>query len=168
MVQKSKKKGKALAERINEANEEVLKKEMLKMANIDDAQAAELTKGLSEMSQKQQAEDLNALWEEGRLISELWAPHNTTILKQLRKKGIDVGSMQDSLEQSILAKDSTVEGKRLMQKMSEQRATIHQAISEVVDVKALERQIRAIISSGKQLNLTTDSVLTVVGRKEEV
>jgi hypothetical protein len=166
MTQKSIKKRKMPAESIK-GNEGVLKKEMLKTANIDAAQEAELSKRLSDMSYKQQAEDMNALWEEGRLMSALWAPYKIPILKQLRKKGVDVDSLSDLLEQRIVAKDSTVNHERLVQKMSEQRTMIHEAISEVVDVKNLERQIRATLTSGRQINLTTDSVVLVLAHKED-
>lgn len=100
-------------------------------------------------------------------MSELWASHQIPILKQLRKKGVDVDSMRNSLEQSLLAKDSTAERERLAQKMSEQSTMISEAISEVVDVKHLERQMRTILCSGKQTNLTTDSILMVLARKED-
>jgi uncharacterized membrane protein YgaE (UPF0421/DUF939 family) len=166
MTQVSKKKGKGPADRTR-WDTGVLKKEMLKMANIDAAQEAELAKRLSEMSQKQQAEDAARVWQEIQLMLTLWAPYVIPILKQLHKKNVELDSMRELLEQSVLEKDSGVKRERLMQKMSEQRTKILEAISDVVDVKDLERQIRALVSSGQQIRLTTDSVLVVLARQED-
>jgi hypothetical protein len=123
--------------------------EMLKAANIDRAQAAALSKRLAEITEKRQAEESYAVFLEIQRMSALWAPYIVPILKQLRKKGVEVDALHNLLEQSILDQESTEHRELLAQKFSEQRAIITEAISEVVDLKVLERQMSALRRAGE-------------------
>src|SRR4051812_33546034 len=165
MSQKSTKKGKGTTESIK-WDKEVLKKDVLKMANISAADEAELTSGLSDLSHKQHAEDISGVWQDTQLMSALWGPYMIRILKQLLKKGVDVDSMRNLIDQIILAKDSTAPRERLLQMISEQRPMILEAMSKVVDVEDVGRQMQTIFSAGKQASFSTASVLVLVGRKE--
>jgi hypothetical protein len=142
-------------------------KETSQTAGIDPALEPELVKALSEMSEKVQAEYINEAQLASQQMSALWSPHIIPILKQLRKKGVDVDSMRTLLEQSVLEQNSTAKFEQLSQKVSKQRAAILAAISEVVDLKSMERLIRALVSSERPYNLTIDSVLAVRACKED-
>jgi hypothetical protein len=142
-------------------------KETLKRAGIDAAQGAQLAQSISNLAETRQAEELNEVWQETQQMLAVWAPHMTAILEQLRKKGVKVDALRALIEQSALEQKSIKQRERLTEEFSKQRGLILEAISEVVDPSKLERQIRAIVSSGKQSSLTFDSVLAVTGRKEE-
>jgi hypothetical protein len=141
--------------------------ELSQTAGIDPEREAELVKSLAEMSEKVQAEYINEALQASQQMSELWSPHIIPILKQLRKKGVDLDSMRRLLEQSIMEPKSTAKFDQLSQMMAEQRPKILAAMSEVTDLKSMERLMRALVSSGRQGSITIDSVLAVRGREEE-
>lgn len=142
-------------------------KETLKRANLDAAQGAELAQSLSDLAEKQQVEEINAVWQETQQMLAAWSPHVGSVLKQLRKKGVDVDGLRALIEQIGLDPESAKQRERLTEAFAKQRELILEAISEVADPRKLERQIRAIVSAGNPGSFTFDSVLAVTGRKEQ-
>jgi hypothetical protein len=141
-------------------------KESLKRANMDAAQGAALAQGLSTLAEKRQAEEMDEAWQEAQQMLAIWTPHVPSILKQLRKKGVEVDALRALLEQSAL-EQKPAQRERLAKEFSGQRELILEAISEVTDIEKLERQIRAVVSKGGEGCFSFDSVLAVTGRKEE-
>ena len=142
-------------------------KETLKRAGIDAAQGTELAQSLSSLAEQRQVEELNEVWRETQHILAVCTPYMTSILEKARKKGVNVDALRALIEQSALEKKSAKQRDRLTEEFSKQRTLILEAISEVIDPRKLERQIRAIVTAGKQGSFTFDSVLAVTGPKEE-
>jgi hypothetical protein len=142
-------------------------KETLKRAGIDVAQGAELAQKLSNLAEQRQVEELNEVWQETQHMSAVWSPYMGSILEKARKKGVDVDGLRALIEQNALEKRSAKQRDRLTEEFSKQRTLILEAISEVIDPRKLERQIRAIVSAKRQGSFTFDSVLAVTAQKEE-
>jgi hypothetical protein len=144
-----------------------VKDKMSKPAEIDPANEAELVKRLSAMSKRHQEENMNEVLRTSREVSALCAPHIAPFLKQLRKSGVDVDSLRSLLEPSGPKQKAAAQREELLQKLSEHRAKILEAMAESAELKNLESQIQTLVSSGKEISLTTDGVLAVLGRKED-
>jgi hypothetical protein len=95
--------------------------ETLKRAGMDAAQGAALARSLSDFAEKRQAEELDKAWQEAQQMLALWEPYTTSILQQLRTKGVAVDALRALMEQSALEQDPSAARDRLLNEFSEQR-----------------------------------------------
>lgn len=141
--------------------------ETLQRGGIDAVSGAELARQVSISAAKLHADELDRARQAALQVLAVWSPYLTPILKQLRKQGVDLDALLALIGQSDLEQDSRHYTERLTEELSRQRTAILEAISEVTDLRRLERRVRAIESPGRQGCFTFDSVLAITGHEDE-